>query len=137
MPHVRELVPDHALELVVGQVLQDAFRRGHRRVAGAAARGECVRREIRDHVDTRHGQRGALRQPLDDLVQPVAGPDFLCPIHAEDDLVREPVRAEVHRDNEEEHHDEALAAADGFADDEQEPAEEAEKQRGFQCVRHC
>ena len=44
MLHVRELVREHAVELVVVQDLQDAFGGRHGRVLRIAARGERVRR---------------------------------------------------------------------------------------------
>ena len=60
--HVRQLVREHAFELVVGQDLQDAFGGGHGRVLGIAAGGERVRRRLRNDVAPRHRQAGALRQ---------------------------------------------------------------------------
>ena len=76
MLHVRQLVRDHAFELLVGQDLQDAFGRGHRRVLRVAAGRERVRRGLRNDVDPRHRQAGALREACDDAGQPVFGPDF-------------------------------------------------------------
>jgi hypothetical protein len=62
--------------------------------------------------------------------------DFLRAVHAQDDLVREPVRSEVHERGEDERDHEAVRAARDVADDQQQSAEEAEQQRRFDTVCH-
>src|SRR5687768_178944 len=63
-------------------------------------------------------------------------PDFLRAVHREDDLVREPVRPEVHRRRNEEHEDEAVAAAKGFAKEQQYAAHQTQQECGLESVRH-
>src|SRR5207247_6710572 len=57
-------------------------------------------------------------------------------VHAQDDLVREPVRREVGRDGEDEPEHEALSAAERFAQKHQRPGHRAEEQCGLYCIRH-
>ena len=74
MLDVRQLVRDHAFELVLAEHLQDPFGRRHRGVLGIAAGRERVRRRVRNDVDLRHRQAGLLREPLGDLVERMLGP---------------------------------------------------------------
>src|SRR5439155_1261118 len=71
-----------------------------RRVLGIPSRRERVGRGIRDHEDARHRELRLPRQPFHDVEQPMAGADLLRVVHPEDDLVREPVRPEVHHGGE-------------------------------------
>ena len=117
MLDVRQLVREHAFELVVAQHLQDAFRRRDRRVLRVAAGRERVRRWLGNDVAARLRQAGARGQALDDLIQPMIGPDLRRPVHPQDDLVREPVRHEVGDDGEHEAEHQALGAAERFAEE--------------------
>ena len=63
-------------------------------------------------------------------------PDFLRAIHAEDDLVREPVGAEIHQGGEHERHHHALLPAGQVANQQQHAAQRAEQQCGLHSVRH-
>ena len=67
--HVRQLVREHAFELLVVQDLQDALGGGHGRVLRVPARGERVRRRVRNDVAARLRQAGARRQALHDAVR--------------------------------------------------------------------
>ena len=136
MLHVRQLVADHPFELAVVEVPQDAFRGRHGRMRGIAAGRERVRRRLRDDIDTRHRQARPLRQACDDSVEPMVGPHFLRAVHAEDHLVREPVRHEVGQRRQEEAEDEALSAAKRLAQKHQKRAHRAEEQRRFHRIRH-
>ena len=115
--HVRQLVSEHAVELVVVE---------HRRMPSVAATAACSGSRpvanafgdvLRDDVAARLRQVRALGEPADDLVEAMPGPDLLRAVHAEDDLVREPVRREVRHDREQEADDHSLSAAERLADD--------------------
>ena len=136
MLDVRQLVAEHAFELIVGQQPQDAFGRGHRRVLRVAPGRERVGRRIGNDVAARLRQAGALRQPIDDVEQSMARPDFLRVVHAQDDLVREPVRREVgrHREHEADRH--AAGAAERFADEQEQRAHRSKQQRRLHRVVH-
>ena len=67
---VRELVRDHAAQLVLGEQLGDPAGDGDRGVLRAAAGREGVGLVLRDHVEARHRQVGARRQLADHLVEP-------------------------------------------------------------------
>ncbi len=66
MLHVRQLVSDHAFELLVREDPQNPFGGGHRRVLRVAARRERIGRRLRNDVDPRHRQTGARRELADD-----------------------------------------------------------------------
>ena len=69
-------------------------------------------------------------------VEPVIGTDLLRAVHLQDDLVREPVRHEVGDDGEHEAEHQPLRAAERLADEEQQRAQRAEKECGFEDVGH-
>ena len=136
MPDVGQLVGDDAFQLVRRQRLHDAFGRRHRGVLRVPPGRERVRRRVRNDVDLRHRQPGLDRQPLRHLVQRMSRPDLLRAIHAQDDLVREPVGAQVHQGREPERQDHALLTAGQIADQQQHAAQRAEQQRGLHSVCH-
>ena len=78
---MRQLVGEHAFELLVVENLEDPFRRRHGRVLRVAAGRESIRRRVGNHVDARLGQAGAHGQPGHGVVKAVAGTDLLRPIH--------------------------------------------------------
>ena len=80
----------------------DAFGRGDRRVLRIAAGRERVRRQVGNHVDLRHRQARLLRQPRRHPVERMIRPDLLRAVHPQDDLVGEPVAADVHHDRDDE-----------------------------------
>ena len=133
---VRQLVRDNAFELVLAEDLQNTLRRRNRGVRRIAAGGEGVGRRIRNHVNLRHRQARARDEPFDDGVQRVAWTDLLRVVHPQDDLVRKPVRPEVHEHCEHERHHEPVRPAKQVADDEQNAAQESQQQGGFQSVGH-
>ena len=133
---VRELVRQHACQLVVVEDLEDAFGGGDRRVLRIASRGERVGRRLRNDVHPRHRQPGALREMRHDPVQAMVRADLLRSVAAQDDLVGPEVRDEVRHDGEQEADDKALSAANQLADEQKEPGHETEQQRCFDCVRH-
>ena len=83
------------------------------------------------------GRPRPLREPLDDAEQRVLGADRLRPVHHQDDLVREPVRREVHHHGKAKGDDEAALPAEQLADHQQETAEQAEQQSGLDPVVHA
>ena len=66
---VRHLVRDHAFELGLVELVEQAARGGDGRVLGVAAGSEGVRRAVFDDVDLRHRQAGADAEVLDDAVE--------------------------------------------------------------------
>ena len=64
------------------------------------------------------------------------GPDFLGPVHLQHNLVREPVRHEVHDDGEGERRHEAAGASNHLADGQQDAAEQAEQEDGLERIVH-
>ena len=79
MLDVGQFVGEHAFELLLGQDLENAFRRGHRRVTRIAAGRERVRRRLGDDVAARLRETGARRELADDAVERVVGAHFLAP----------------------------------------------------------
>ena len=68
--HVAELVRDHALQLVAGQVVQAALGHAHRRVGRRVAGGERVDAGLVGHqVDVRYRHAGGDRDLLDHVAQ--------------------------------------------------------------------
>ncbi len=65
-----------------------------------------------------------------------SGPTACARYIEQDDLVREPVRHEVHDDGEAERDDESAGAAEQFADHQQDAAEQAEEQCRLDAVCH-
>src|SRR5882672_9311980 len=66
----------------------------------------------------------------------MARTDFLRAIHAQNNLVREPVGGEVHHDGEEEADEHALSAAEHLAEHEEQPAHRPEQNGCLEHVRH-
>ena len=136
MLDVRELVGDDAFQLLLVEDPHDAFGRGDRRVVRVAAGRKGVGRVLRNDVDPRHRQAAALREVGGDPVERMAGADLFRAVHREDDLVREPVRPEVHDGGQNEAEHQALRAAERLADQQEQPAERAEQKGRLQSVRH-
>ena len=130
--HVSELVRDDPFELLIVQQPHDAFGRRDRRVARIAAGGERVRRRVGNDVDLRHRQMRLRREPARHDRQPMIRPDFLRAVHLQHDLVGEPVGDEVHHNRKTERHHKAVRPAERLAEDEQNAAQKAEQQDGFQ-----
>ena len=78
--HVRQLVTEHAFQLIVREDSQNPFGGGDRRVLRVAAGRERIRRRLGNDVDARHRQTGASRQLADDPRQPMLGTDFLSAV---------------------------------------------------------
>ena len=63
--------------------------------------------------------------------------DLLRAVHAQDDLVREPVAADVHDEGEAEADHQSLLAAEGLADPDQQRREHRQKDQGLHPVHVC
>src|SRR5262249_49498705 len=87
-------------------------------------------------VDARHRQPRATRELFDDPIQTMARPDFLGRIHAQDNLVRKPVRREIRDDREHKSQRHPLRTAQNVADEKKQRAHDAEEQRGFDNVHN-
>ena len=66
---VRHLVRDHALQLAVVELVEQAARGGDGGVLRVAAGREGVRRAVLDDVHLRHRQAGADAEVLDDAIE--------------------------------------------------------------------
>ena len=86
---------------------------------GIASGGKGVGLGFVDQIDARHGQSGALRQFVHDVVELrcTRRIDFLRLVHAQHDLVGEPVGEDVHRAAERKREQHAVCAAEGGTDD--------------------
>ena len=135
---MRQLVREHALELVVVEDPHDALGHRDRRVLRVAAGGEGIGRVGRDDVDARHRDLRTRRQPAHDRVQSgrLGLVDGLSTVHREDDLVREPIGDEVHERRHHEADDHALLAGDRSATEDEESREDAQEETGLQHVGH-
>ena len=135
---MRQLVSEHALQLLVVEHPHDAFGHGHRRVLRTAAGGERIGRVTGDQVHSGHGNAGPGRQPADDAVE-IRGLglfDRLSPVHGQHDAVREPVAPEVHRDGQDEGYQHALLSPDGLTDQDHQAGERCQQNRGLEEIPH-
>jgi hypothetical protein len=87
-------------------------------------------------VYLRHRQASLLREPLGHLEERMRRTDLLRVIHAQYDLVREPVRTQIHQRGEREREHESLLPAEVVTEQQQHAAQRAEQQRGFQSIWH-
>ena len=131
MLDVRQLMPEHARDLVVVEDAHQPRRNGDSRMGRIAPRRECVRRVLVDDVDARHRESRIPREFLDQAVELrcTRTVDLLCIIHAQHHAVGEPVREEVHTNRDDEH--------DGHACMSAEYAAKGDHQRHQECHEHC
>jgi hypothetical protein len=108
--HVRQLVRQHPLELLLGHVLENAGRHGDDGVLGIPPGGERVGLLVRRHRDHGHGESGALTQPVDHGVQlrRLLWSYDLRSVHPQDHFVREEVHPEVQEGSEDQRDHQAL-----------------------------
>ena len=135
--HVRELVSEHALDLLRLEALPQAGRDADRGVLGRATGGECVRhRRVHDR-DLRLRQVRHRAQPLDHVVQRgrlLAGDDLRAG-GGERELVRREVLEEREPDDDQEHGRETDVQhlEEDHREDHVEQAEEARREDHPQC----
>ena len=115
---MRELVGEHAGDLLAREHLQQPGRHRDRGVLGIAAGSERIGLRIVHDVDARHRQAGVLRQLAHQAHEIGRGPlvHLLGIVHGEDELVRVPIAGEVHGAGDEQRDDGAALAADEIAD---------------------
>ena len=105
---------------------------------GITAGGECVRRIRGNHVNLRHGQAHALREPLHDIVdaRQFFARDRPSAVHGQGDLVGEEVRDKVHQPGKDQGQNHAVPATEVLAQKQQEQRKGSEQQSGFKGVSH-
>src|SRR5258705_347207 len=134
--HVRELVGQHALELVLVEDPHDPLGHRHHGVLGVASGREGVGRLALHQIDARHRDAGACGQAANDRIEPGCCRlvDGLGAVRGQHHLVREPVAHEVHdqRDGERDHH--PLLAADGAADENEHGRQDGQENSGLEHV---
>jgi hypothetical protein len=126
---VRELVREHAPDLVGRQVLQQPLRHRDRSVLRVPAGREGVRLLGRDQEQPRPRDPRPLREVLHDPLElrHRAGLERLCPARLQREPVREPVAGDVHEDGEADEEVER-AAADQRADRDQQAGQPRDQQ---------
>ena len=134
--HVRQLVRDARLRALVVEQPAGCLRSPPPRRAADCGRSRTRWATLRNDIHARHRQSRALGEPRHDRVQPVLGPDLLRAVHAQDDLVREPVRHEVGARGEDEADHQPLCAAERLADEQQQRAQRRQEHRRLQSVGH-
>lgn len=110
--HMRHLVTDNALELVVVQDAKDAGRRHDGGVVGVPPGGEGVGHLGVADADLRHGKTGLVSDLPHDVVQArlLGLRHDAHAVGAQGALLREPVRVEADDDGENRHHRQAHQA---------------------------
>ena len=135
---VRELVRDHAGELLAAERLHQARGHGDRGVLRIAAGGERVGLRLVHHEHARHRQAGAAGQlghEMDEIGRAVAV-DLMGAVHRQHHAVRIPVGEQVGRGGDHERDHGAAGAADQIADAHEE-AGETGQQNGSLQIAHC
>ena len=129
--HMRELVREHARELLIVQHAQDARRHGDRCMLGIAPRRECIRHVAFNDGDRRHREARPLREALDEPVElrRILARDFLRAIRPQHHRRTEPVRAEIHRNRNHEHQRSPRRPADRPADRNHDAGEECHQKK--------
>ena len=128
---VRELVGEHALDLLRLEALPEAARDGHRRVLRAAAGREGVRDVGVDHRDPRLRQIGHRAEPLDHVVQlgRLLALDDLRPGRRQRELVRREVLEEREPADDQDDREPDPEVEQLEEDDEEDDVEQAEQER--------
>ena len=129
---VGEFVGQHARQFAFGHEAQNALGDRDRGVLRVAAGGERIRALVRNDVQLGHRQPGARGQGVDDAVELgcLGFADLVGAVHAEDDLVRKPIAAEVHDDGEDEGDHQPPGAAEIIPDQQDQAGQGAEQKRG-------
>ena len=105
MLDMRELVPEHARNLVVIECAHQPRCHGDCCIGGVAPRRKGIRCILVNDVDARHWKPRTSREFLHKAVKfrRALTVNLLCIIHAEHHAVREPVGEEVHAERNDEH----------------------------------
>ena len=129
---VGEFVGQHTGQFALGHDAQNTLGDRDRGVLRVAARGERVRALVGNDVQLGHRQPGARGQGVHDAVElgRFGLADFAGAVHAEDDLVRKPITAEIHDDGEHEGDHQPPGAAEIIPDQQDQAGQGAEKKRG-------
>ena len=128
---VRELVGEHAANLVAREVLQQPLRDRDRRVLRVPPGRERVRLLGRDHVDARLRDAVELRELGDHVVQVrrLRLGDLLCAGGLDRELVRPEVGRQVHQDRED-HEEPERGPSDRPANADEQRGEPGEEDPG-------
>ena len=133
---VRQLVRDHALELLLRHVLEDAGRDRDDRVVGVPPGGERVGLLVRRHRDDRHRQSRPLAEPVDhpvELGRLLLGDDLRA-VHPEHDLIREEVHDEVERAAQDQGEHEPLRPPEQLAGEQEQAQKAGHQDHGLDVV---
>src|SRR3989338_6118750 len=93
-----KLMGQHPSKFGLAENVQNAFRNSDGSMFLISACGKGVRTLLRNHVDFRHGHMSAQRQVLNDAMElrGLLQANFFRPVHAENNLVTEPVTDPAH-----------------------------------------
>ncbi len=127
-----------ALELVLAHHPEDALGDRHRGVLRVPAGGEGIRGLLRDDVDLRHRDAGPGGQGADDAIETgrLGLIDRPGAVHGQDDLVGEPVGAQVHDHGHDEGQEHALLPTQRSADEHEQHRQRRQQDTGFHEVAH-
>ena len=136
--YVAQLVAQHPGELIAIEDAQNARRHRDDRVIGVAPSGERIGRRVVDDRHARLGQTRVGRQLLNELMQlgRLFGSHFVRTSHAQRDVTRPPVGAQIHDDRKAEEEQHAALAAEEAANEDQQRRKRREQCCGFECVGH-
>ena len=128
---MRELVSQHALDLVGRELSEQALGHRNRRVLGVAPGRERVGLVGRDQVQARDRHVRTLRQEARDLLElgDLASLERPGPAGLQRELVGEPVAGDVHQHGKRDEQPEC-ASADGAADRDQQRGQAGDQQPG-------
>jgi len=136
VPHVRELVCEHALELGRRARGETACADGDRRAARPATGGERQRQPVRDEIEPRLHDSAKRGEPLDGRVQKrrLADRQLARADHPEHDAVERPVRADDEQQAGEDEDREDAEPAELPAHEREHAADTGEQQPGLEDV---
>ncbi len=125
-----DLIPVHVFEQALGD--------GDHGVLRVSARGKGIWRILRNHKDPGHGKMCSFGQLTNDLLEfrTLSDSDLSGTIHAQDDLVGEPVTEKVHAHGKHKGQDHPLWPTEEASDPDDQRCHETQKQGGFEPVSH-
>ena len=126
-------VGHHPRQLLAGEDVENPLGGGDHRVLRVAPGGEGVGGRLRQHIDARHRQLVALADLGDHLEERAAG-HLLAAVHFDDDLVGEPVGAEIHHRSQDQGDQGAARPADRAADRDQPQGQHGQQEEGAQGI---
>src|SRR6266446_3224255 len=134
--HMPKLVGQHASEFVTIQQAHNPFRHCYSRMLGITPSRKRVWRLLRNNVDTWHRHTGPLRELTNHRkqIRGLCFVDFLGTVHPQHNLVRPPVRREVHDPGEHQRYHKTPTTSEGLPHKEQQRCQRCQKDQGLQLI---